>query len=309
MLSTPAVRHFAKQNNVDIREVAGTGPHGRVVREDILNFINQPQAAAAAQAGFVPGGYQNLQQPPLTGVQDYDEVTKITGIRKAMVKTMTQALNIPFFTLSDDVDATKLLKMRQELKVNVPGLTVLPFFVKAISLAMFEYPEINAIINPDLDAEGYIHEYVIKKNHNFSVAIDSNLGLTTPVIKQIEEKSILDINSDIRNMIDRVKNNQLTADDFQDGTFSVSSVGNIGGRYFVPTILRPQAAIIAIGKAFEAPRYKGQSETGQYLWEPCQKLSFSISADHRVLDGATVARFSGALKKYIENPNLMLISI
>lgn len=95
--------------------------------------------------------------------------------------------------------------------------------------------------------------------------------------------------------------------DFEDGTFSVSSVGNIGGKYFVPTILRPQAAIIAIGKAYKTPKYTGNDEIN--TWEPMDTISFSITADHRILDGATVARFSQTMKKYIENPNLMLISI
>ena len=102
-----------------------------------------------------------------------------------MVKTMTQSLSTPFFTLQDDCDGTQLLQMRNELKQNVKGLTVLPFFIKAISLAMFEYPAINSVVNPNLDSDGFISEYVVKTDHNFSVAIDSKLGLTTPVIKKI----------------------------------------------------------------------------------------------------------------------------
>jgi len=226
-----------------------------------------------------------------------------------MTKTMTQALNVPTFTFSDDMDATRLLEMRQELKANVPGLTVLPFFIKALSLAMNDYPIINSVVNPALDSDGYIHEFVMKQHHNFSVAIDSSLGLTTPVLKKVNDKSILDVNGDLKDLITRVENNQLSAADFEGGTFSVSSVGNIGGRYFVPTILRPQASIIAIGKAFDAPKYCGMSSAGTHIWKPIQKVSFSITADHRVLDGATVARFASAMKKYVENPSLMLISI
>ena len=101
--------------------------------------------------------------------------------------------------------------------------------------------------------------------------------------------------------------NTLSKSDFEDGTFSVSSVGNIGGKYFVPTILRPQTAIIAIGKAYKSPKYTGSGSN--HTWEPMDTISFSISADHRILDGATIARFSQSMKRYIENPNLMLISI
>ena len=156
-----------------------------------------------------------------------------------MTKTMTQSLSIPTFTFSDDMDATALISLRKELKSSIPDLTFIPFFIKAISLAMNEYPIVNSVVNPELDSEGYIKEFVIKNDHNFSVAIDSKDGLTTPNIKQVNRKSILDINTDMRDLISRVNSSQLKKSDFEDGTFSVSSVGNIGGKYFVPTILRP----------------------------------------------------------------------
>ena len=179
--------------------------------------------------------------------------------------------------------------------------------MKAISLAMNEFPEINSVVDPELDNEGYIKQYVIKKDHNFSIAIDSKDGLTTPNIKQVNRKSILDLNGDMRDLIDKVQTNSLQKSDFDEGTFSVSSVGNIGGKYFVPTIFRPQAAIIAIGKAYKSPKYTGSGN--DHSWEPMDTISFSITADHRILDGATIARFSQSMKRYIENPNLMLISI
>ena len=164
---------------------------------------------------------------------------KISGIQKAMTKTMTQALSIPFFVLSDDINATEVIAMRNELKKDIEGLTILPFFIKALSLAMKEHPIINSVVNPETDSEGYIKEYVIKKDHNFSVAIDSAHGLVTPIIKQVNNKSILEINSDLRTLVEKTKNNALIQSDFDDGTFSVSSVGNLAGKYFVPTILRP----------------------------------------------------------------------
>jgi 2-oxoisovalerate dehydrogenase E2 component (dihydrolipoyl transacylase) len=137
------------------------------------------------------------------------------------------------------MDATALISLRKELKASIPDLTFLPFFIKAISLAMNEFPQVNSVVDPELDSEGYIQRYVIKKDHNFAVAIDSKDGLTTPNIKQVNRKSILDINSDMRDLINKVNTSTLSRSDFEDGTFSVSSVGNIGGKYFVPTILRP----------------------------------------------------------------------
>jgi 2-oxoisovalerate dehydrogenase E2 component (dihydrolipoyl transacylase) len=255
VLSTPAVRAFAKENNVDISQVTGTGHNGRVTRDDVLSFMKagSPVQAEVTSSDSTPSfgaGFVGIpSQPPITGVTEEDQVKKITGIKKAMTKTMTQALSIPTFTFSDDIDATEMMKMRKELKKQIPDLTLLPFFIKALSLAMTHYPEVNSIVNPALDGEGYIKEYVIKKDHNFSVAIDSDHGLVTPNIKKVNEKSILQINKDLRALVEKVKTNTVTQADYDNGTFSVSSVGNIGGRYFVPTILRPQVGIIAIGKA------------------------------------------------------------
>ena len=176
-------------------------------------------------------------------------VKKITGMKKAMTKTMTEALTIPSFTFSDEMDATALIALRKEMKKVHTNLTMLPFFIKACSIAMREYPVMNSHIDNDLDVEGYIQRYVVKHNHNFSIAIDSPDGLTVPNIKHVQQKSIVQINDDLKDLQNKATSGGLTKADFDDGTFSVSSVGNIGGRYFVPTILRPQAAIIAIGQA------------------------------------------------------------
>lgn len=225
-----------------------------------------------------------------------------------MTKTMTASLSVPTMTFSDEADATRLLALRQQLKTQIEGgITVLPFFLKALSLAMNDFPIINSVVSPEIDDEGLIKEYVIKSSHNFAVAIDSKDGLVTPILKGINHMSIKQINDGLKSLQERVNSNTLTRDDYKDGTFSVSSVGNIGGRYFVPTILRPQVGIIAIGKAKKIPLYTGDAK--EHSWEPIDSVSYSITADHRVLDGATVARFSERFKSYIEDPNLMLVSI
>jgi 2-oxoisovalerate dehydrogenase E2 component (dihydrolipoyl transacylase) len=182
--------------------------------------------------------------------------------------------------------------------------------VKAASIAMEEYPIVNSQANPETDEDGYIKEYVMKKDHNFSIAIDTKDGLTVPNIKKVQEKSILQINNDIINIRERVEQGKLVAADFEDATFSISSVGNIGGTYFVPTILRPQVAIMAIGKGRKHAKYvEDASRPEGYRFEPADIINISISGDHRILDGATVAKFSGKIKQLIENPNLMLISM
>jgi 2-oxoisovalerate dehydrogenase E2 component (dihydrolipoyl transacylase) len=139
----------------------------------------------------------------------------------------------------DEIDATELMKLRVMLKKNHKNLTILPFFVKAASVAMQEYPIVNSNFNPETDDEGYIKEFVIKKDHNFSIAIDSKDGLTVPNIKKVQDKSILQINNDLIGIRERVDQGKLVAADFEEATFSISSVGNISGTYMVPTILRP----------------------------------------------------------------------
>jgi 2-oxoisovalerate dehydrogenase E2 component (dihydrolipoyl transacylase) len=182
-------------------------------------------------------------------------------MKKAMTKTMTQALTIPTFTFSDDMNATSLLQLRKDAKAHIDGLTLLPFFIKALSLAMLEFPIVNSIVNPEKDSEGLIKEYIIKKDHNFAIAIDSKEGLTTPNIKNVNLKTIKQINQDLKDLQYRSENNKLVKSDFEESTFSVSSVGNIGGRYFVPTILSPQTAIIAIGKSQKVPKYIHSNDT------------------------------------------------
>jgi 2-oxoisovalerate dehydrogenase E2 component (dihydrolipoyl transacylase) len=301
VLSTPVTRHYAKTLGVDITQVVGTGKDGRVLDSDVDNFLNAPAAKS--------GGFRSMvQQAPLKGITEQDDVKKIIGVMKGMTKTMTEALSIPSFTYQDEYDCTALMKLRKELKVANPKLTLLPFFVKAISLALRNHPLMNVNINPDVDDDGYIYEYVIKHDHNISVAVDSVNGLVVPNIKKVQTKSIIQINQDTMDLRDKAESGKLTMDDFEGGTFSVSSVGNMGGQSFVPTIMRPQGAIVAIGKAKKRAHFVETNEKG-HVFEPRDFIGFSFSCDHRVIDGATCARFSEDVRKLIENPQNMLLNM
>lgn len=302
-MSTPATRNYAKTQGVDITQVKGSGNSGRITNHDIDNFKSQGSSSSHGASRKV-----SPTQAPLSGVTDQDKVKKIGGMMKGMTKTMTDALDIPFFVFQDEYDATNLVKLRKELKLSNPKLTMLPFFIKAISLSMRNSPSMNINVNPETDEDGYIKEYVIKHDHNIAVAIDTPNGLVVPVIKKVQLKSILDVNKELMELRDRANAGKLTADDYKDGTFSVSSVGNLGGTYFVPTILRPQGSIVAIGKLNKKPKYVGTEATG-HQWEPIEAINFSYSCDHRVIDGATCARFSEDVRKLIENPQNMLLNM
>lgn len=299
-LATPVVRNYAKTKGIDITQVRGTGKEGRVTNQDIDAFINKPLQANPSR--------QVPKQSSLVGITDEDKVKKIGGVLKGMTKTMTEGLSIPFFVYQDEYDATQLMKLRKDLKASNKNLTLLPFFIKAVSLSLRNSPKMNINVNPDTDEDGYIYEYVLKHDHNIAVAIDSPNGLVVPVLKKVQHKSILEINEEIIQLREKASAGKLAKEDYQDGTFSISSVGNLGGTYFVPTILRPQGAIIAIGKANKKPKYMGSTEKG-HQWEPIDAINFSFSCDHRVIDGATCARFSEDIRKLIENPQNMLLNM
>jgi 2-oxoisovalerate dehydrogenase E2 component (dihydrolipoyl transacylase) len=200
---------LAKKEGVDISQVPATGKNGRVTKGDVLNYIktggvSQPAATRqevhSSTSGGTFGGYSGPKIAALTDISEQDTVKRITGMKKAMTKTMTESLTIPFFTFSDEIDATRLIALRKEMKKVHTNLTILPFFIKACSIAMTEYPVINSHIDNDWDEEGYIQRYVIKHDHNFSIAIDSKEGLTVPNIKKIQDKSILQINDELVNL-------------------------------------------------------------------------------------------------------------
>lgn len=150
---------------------------------------------------------------------------KITGMKRGMTKTMTDALQIPAFTFSDEFSVDKLTKLRKELEELKGKITVLPFFIKAVSLALSEFPLLNIHVNPKTDDQGYITEYIEKKDHNIGVAIDSKDGLIVPNIKQVQNKSIIQINNELGRIRDAAAKGALTQHDLENGTFTISSVG------------------------------------------------------------------------------------
>ena len=246
-----------------------------------------------------------------------DKVVKLTGFQKAMTKTMTQSTFIPSFLYTDEFNVDKLVKLRKEMNKIDGGrtkFTYMPFFIKAVSNALLEYPQLNSNVNPNLGEDGYISEFTIKRDHNISIAIDSPEGLVVPNIKRVQDKSILQIQKELYELRDKTEARKLTSEDLKEGTFTISNIGNIGGKVLSPVILPPQTCIIGISKIFDSvtvvPK-SGEYEDSQAYHLVKKKdlavlfhkaVNLCISADHRIIDGATVARFSELLKTYIEQP-------
>ena len=322
VLATPTVRRLATQHGIDLTFVTPTGRDGRVLKGDILAFIanggkqaapppSRPQAQKETPAPQTPAS--QTPSPPQTPapapapakaipvprapayapMEDRREAIK--GIRKAMVKSMTEAASVPWFGFCDEYEMDKLMDARLALKpqfekYNVK-LTYMPLILKATAVALAEYPLLNSSISADAT------EIIYHGNINLGVAMDTPNGLVVPNIKDMKNKSILDVAVELQRLQSLAVSNSLAPEDINGGTFTISNVGNIGGTYLSPIPLPSEVAIGAIGKIHKVPRFdvKG-SIVAKHLME------VSWRADHRVIDGALIARFSKLLQELIENP-------
>ncbi|XP_051849212.1 lipoamide acyltransferase component of branched-chain alpha-keto acid dehydrogenase complex, mitochondrial isoform X4 [Antechinus flavipes] len=311
-LATPAVRRLAMENNIKLSEVVGTGKDGRILKEDILNYL-------AKQTGAIlPPSPKSEIMPPLQKTETVqpipvpvlkpkvftgkDRTEPITGFEKTMVKTMTVALKIPHFGYCDEVDLTQLVKLREELKPIALArgikLSFMPFFLKAASLGLLQFPILNASVDENCQNITY------KASHNIGIAMDTQQGLIVPNVKNVQLCSVFEIAIELNRLQKLGSTNQLGTADITGGTFTLSNIGSIGGTYAKPVILPPEVAIGALGAIKAVPRF---NEKGEVI--KAQIMNVSWSADHRIIDGATMARFSNLWKSYLENPASMLLEL
>ncbi|XP_025835449.1 lipoamide acyltransferase component of branched-chain alpha-keto acid dehydrogenase complex, mitochondrial isoform X2 [Agrilus planipennis] len=273
VLSLPSVRRLAKEKNVDLLKVIPTGKGGRILKEDVLKYI----------------GVQTVSK------NEKEKIIPLTGFQPAMFKAMTAALKIPHLVYCEEITATKLLEVlkltKREYEESKIKVTLTAFLIKAVSNALQKYPILNASINEDFKS------LTIKHYHNIGVAMDTAQGLGVPVIKEVENKDIKTIALELEKLSKSGKKGSFSKEDLSDGTFSLSNIGSIGGTYASPVILPPQLGIVAFGTVKVLPRFNDKMEVVKesVLW-------ISASADHRVIDGATIARFVETIKREIESP-------
>ncbi|XP_005878608.1 PREDICTED: lipoamide acyltransferase component of branched-chain alpha-keto acid dehydrogenase complex, mitochondrial [Myotis brandtii] len=310
-LATPAVRRLAMENNIKLSEVVGSGKDGRILKEDILNFLEKQTGAIlppSPKAEIMPPPPKPKDKPLPTPVAKpviftgQDRTEPITGFRKAMVKTMTAALKIPHFGYCDEVDLTELVKLREELKpvASARGikLSFMPFFMKAASLGLLQFPILNASVDESCQKVTY------KASHNIGVAMDTEQGLIVPNVKNVQARSVVDIAAELNRLQKLGSTGQLSTADLTGGTFTLSNIGSIGGTYAKAVILPPEVAIGALGSIKALPRFNQKGDVYK-----AQIMNVSWSADHRVIDGATMSRFSNLWKSYLENPASMLLDL
>jgi pyruvate dehydrogenase E2 component (dihydrolipoamide acetyltransferase) len=302
VLAAPATRRRARELGIDLGAVAATGPRGRITNDDLAAAGSRPAAAAPAAAAAGSGAPRFTPvaiAPPPAGRTE--ERIPFRGLRRKIAEAMTRSkFTATHFTYVDDIDVTDLAKIRGDAKkafadsgVNV---TYLPFIMKAIVVAMKQFPMMNASLDE------VTNELVVKKYFNFGIATDTDNGLIVPVVKDVDRKSVGDLAKDIQDLAARTRDGKVTVDDLTGGTFTITNAGNIGGLFATPVINFPEVAILGVHAIKDTPVVKnGQIVVGK-------KMYLSVSIDHRIVDGATGARWMNVIKDCLEQPYRLLLA-
>ena len=277
-LATPHVRKIAAAHNININNISGTGKEGRVSEED----INRHLAETAEKT---------------TNKAIKEEKMSIMQINMAKQTALTYK-EIPHFTYCDQLVADKIINFRKYLKAEGKNIKMSALFIKAVSLALKKFP----ILNAKIDIKTKTIKYM--QHHNIGLAIDTEYGLIVPNIKKCESKNINEINNDINELIEKAYKQQISNEDLKEGSLTVSNIGGIGGTNTTPIINKDEIAILATGKIMN----KLELDADKNIKE-AKIINISWSADHRIIDGATIARFSNYWKDLIENPENILIEL
>lgn len=291
--ASPAVRRAARDLDVDLNKVRGTGEGGRITKEDV-------KKALAGSAG--PSGGAGIPEIP---PQDFSkwgpvEVKPMSRIQRLSGPHLHRAwLNVPHVTHTDEADITQLDARRKEFdnaaKAKGYRVTLLSFLLKACVAALKEFPALNSSLAPDKES------LILKQYYNIGVAVDTKDGLVVPVLKGVDKKGIGELSLELSTVSQRMRDGKIMPTDIQGGTFSISSLGGIGGTAFTPIVNAPEVAILGVVRSKMAPHWNGTA------FEPRQMLPVCLSYDHRVIDGALAARFTRFICQTLEDvPTLML---
>ena len=285
----PAVRKLAREFGINLSEVSPSGPKGRIIKTDLHTFVKQKLASPppSSSKGFNFTTYD-------IDFSQWGEVTAepLTKFQKAAFKNLhTSWINIPHVTQHDEADITDLLAARALVqKERYTKISPLAFFIKALCKALLKFPLLNSSLNESLDG------VVIKNYLNIGVAVDTPYGLIVPSIKNAQQLGILEIGEEVNRLAELAKNRKLTNKELQGGSFSVSSLGGIGGKFFTPIINPPEVGILGISKVFTKVCLEGNKPVNRTF------LPLSLSYDHRVINGAYAAAFIAELSQNLSNP-------
>jgi len=280
----PAVRKLARQLGVDLNKVSGTGPRGRLLKDDVRAYVKP--IVTAAQSGAPMGGGSGIPRVPAIDFAKFGEIdiVKMSKIKKATADNMTRNwLNVPHVTQWDDADITELEAFRNSLKAEAEKrgskLTPLPFLLKACAAALVAEPSFNVSMHSD--GESIVH----KKYVHIGVAVDTPLGLMVPVIRNVDKKGLWELADEVNSMAKKARDGKLMPGDMQGGCFTISSLGAMGGNGFTPMVNAPEVAILGVSRAQIKPVWNGKE------FVPRNMLPLSLSYDHRAVNGADAGRF------------------
>ncbi|KAG6097613.1 hypothetical protein E4U30_000482 [Claviceps sp. LM220 group G6] len=312
-LSTPAVRHLSKQFDIDINDIDGTGRDGRVLKGDIYKFVKARDENPGGATGTPAGSSLSSPRP---GVQTETRLP-LSPTQQMMFKSMTRSLSIPHFLYTDEINFTELVALRTRLnKVLSQGVAVhvdqpnklsyLPFIIKAVSMALHQFPILNSRVEIADDSIRSKPNVVMRSQHNIGIAMDTPQGLLVPVIQDVASRNVLSIAAELVRLQKLAHAGSLSPDDMRGGTITVSNIGNIGGTYLSPVIVEKEVAILGIGRMRTVPAFDEQD--GDRLVKR-HVMNFSWSADHRVVDGATMARAADVVRRVVEEPDIMVMHL
>ncbi|SLN61432.1 Dihydrolipoyllysine-residue acetyltransferase component of pyruvate dehydrogenase complex [Roseivivax jejudonensis] len=299
--ASPSVRAFARRVDVDLATVNGTGRKGRILREDVEKALASRSAPASAGGAPAQGG---MGIPPIPAV-DFSKFGPVEDVEMSRIKKLSGPalhrswLNIPHVTNNEEADITDLDKYRKELDTQAKEegyrVTLLSFIIKACVSALKKHWEFNSSIHPDGD------KLIRKHFYHIGFAADTPNGLVVPVLKDADRKGIVDISKELGDLSKAARDGKLKGDQMQGATFTISSLGGIGGTDFTPIVNAPEVAILGLSRSKMAPVWDGE----QFV--PRNMLPLSLSYDHRAIDGALAARFNAHLKYLLADPRRLML--
>jgi pyruvate dehydrogenase E2 component (dihydrolipoamide acetyltransferase) len=323
----PRVKHHARQKGVDLKDIEGTGPHGRILLSDLEGHSGekprqkpvqrepktkpktteqprrsrdsteyQPENLSWRGPPSQRGQQQNKNEQQNPHNETHSEETRVeelSNTRQAIASKMRESLDTAAqATVTEEADVTDLWNHHREVKDAYDDLTVLSYFVKASTLALNNHAELNA---------RYAEKLELYNAKHIGIAVDADHGLFVPVVRDADQKQIKTIGTDIKTLANKVRNKEITRNEMSGATFTISSLGSIGGETFTPIINTPETGILGVGRIKKRPRYiEGEIQ-------PRNTVKLSLTFDHRVVDGAEAARFLQTLKTYLEEPQRILI--
>jgi pyruvate dehydrogenase E2 component (dihydrolipoamide acetyltransferase) len=296
--ASPSVRRLARELGLDLNTIKGSGEKGRIVKDDLLAAVRGPAApsapAAAAGAGI-----------PEIPAQDFSKFGPVETVPLPRIKKLSGPflhrswLNVPHVTHNDEADITELDGYRRELdtaaKAEGYRVTLLAFLMKAAVSALRQFPEVNSSLSPEKDS------LILKRYHHIGIAVDTPGGLVVPVIRDVGAKGIIELSKELGAISQKARDGKLTPADMSGGTFTISSLGGIGGTSFTPIVNAPEVAILGVVRARTSPVWDGEA------FQPRLMLPVSLSYDHRVIDGALAARFTRQLCNVLEDVRRLLL--